>query len=78
MLEESLPPPPPPPVLLEEEEVVVEASLDSGSSRLEDIYTLLAEGRYPRSMNPVRKKNLRRYSQKFLMDGECHPAGVFT
>ncbi|XP_062873903.1 gypsy retrotransposon integrase-like protein 1 [Trichomycterus rosablanca] len=59
------------------EEVVVEASEDSSSSRLEDIYTLLADGRYPQSMSPIRKKNLRRYAQKFVMDdGRLYYVGM--
>lgn len=49
-----------------EEEVVVESS----SCRLGEIYTLVAQGCYPQAMNPIRKKNLRRYAQKFIIDGE--------
>lgn len=49
-----------------EEEVVVESS----SSRLGDLYTLVTEGCYPRAMNHIRKKNLKRYAQKFIIDGE--------
>ncbi|XP_058630916.1 gypsy retrotransposon integrase-like protein 1 isoform X2 [Onychostoma macrolepis] len=46
-----------------EEEVV-----DSSSNRLGDIYTFVAEGCYPQAMNPIRKKNLKRYAQKFTID----------
>ncbi|XP_056147991.1 gypsy retrotransposon integrase-like protein 1 [Lampris incognitus] len=46
-----------------EEEVV-----ESSSNRLGDIYTLVAEGCYPQTMNPIRKKNLKRYAQKFIID----------
>ncbi|KAL7839255.1 hypothetical protein SRHO_G00259130 [Serrasalmus rhombeus] len=49
----------------EEEVVVVE---EPSSSRLGDIYTLVAEGCYPQAMNPIRKKNLKRYAQKFIID----------
>lgn len=48
-----------------EEEVV-----ESSSNRLGDIYTFVAEGCYPQTMNPIRKKNLKRYAQKFMIDGE--------
>ncbi|XP_036454257.1 LOW QUALITY PROTEIN: uncharacterized protein zgc:113436 [Colossoma macropomum] len=48
-----------------EEEVVVE---EPSSSRLGDIYMLVAEGCYPQAMNPIRKKNLKRYAQKFIID----------
>lgn len=51
----------------EEEEVRVE---ESGSNKLSDVYTLVAKGRFPLSMNPLRRKNLRRYAQKFIIDGE--------
>lgn len=47
-----------------EEEVV-----ESSSNRLGDIYTFVAEGCYPQTMNPIRKKNLKRYAQKFIIDG---------
>uniref|UniRef100_A0A8C7TIK3 Gypsy retrotransposon integrase-like protein 1 n=1 Tax=Oncorhynchus mykiss TaxID=8022 RepID=A0A8C7TIK3_ONCMY len=46
-----------------EEEVV-----ESSSNRLGDIYTFVAEGCYPQTMNPIRKKNLKRYAQKFIID----------
>lgn len=48
-----------------EEEVV-----ESGSNRLGDIYTFVAEGCYPQTMNPIRKKNLKRYAQKFMIEGK--------
>lgn len=48
-----------------EEEVV-----ESSSNRLGDIYTFVAEGCYPQTMNPIRKKNLKRYAQKFIIDGK--------
>uniref|UniRef100_A0A8C7D407 Gypsy retrotransposon integrase-like protein 1 n=1 Tax=Oncorhynchus kisutch TaxID=8019 RepID=A0A8C7D407_ONCKI len=46
-----------------EEEVV-----ESSSNRLGDIYTFVAEGCYPQTMNPIRKKKLKRYAQKFIID----------
>uniref|UniRef100_A0A8C8JN25 Gypsy retrotransposon integrase-like protein 1 n=1 Tax=Oncorhynchus tshawytscha TaxID=74940 RepID=A0A8C8JN25_ONCTS len=46
-----------------EEEVV-----ESSSNRLGDIYTFVADGCYPQTMNPIRKKNLKRYAQKFIID----------
>lgn len=48
-------------------EEVVESS---SSNRLGDIYTFVAEGCYPQTMNHIRKKNLKRYAQKFIIDGK--------
>lgn len=50
-------------------QVAEEEVVESSSSRLGDIYTLVAEGCYPHAMNPIRKKNLKRYAQKFIVDG---------
>ncbi|KAF0033718.1 uncharacterized protein zgc:113436 isoform X2 [Scophthalmus maximus] len=47
-----------------EEEVVVESS----SNKLGDIYTFVAKGCFPQTMNPLRRKNLKRYAQKFIID----------
>ncbi|XP_072520923.1 gypsy retrotransposon integrase-like protein 1 [Salminus brasiliensis] len=49
-------------------QVAEEEVVESTSSRLGDIYTLVAEGCYPQAMNTIRKKNLKRYSQKFAID----------
>lgn len=49
------------------EEMLVE---ESGSNKLSDVYTLVAKGCFPLSMSPLRRKNLRRYAQKFIIDGE--------
>ncbi|XP_060740159.1 gypsy retrotransposon integrase-like protein 1 [Tachysurus vachellii] len=49
-------------------QVAEEEVVESSSSRLGDIYTLVAEGCYPHAMNPIRKKNLKRYAQKFIID----------
>ncbi|XP_049326182.1 gypsy retrotransposon integrase-like protein 1 [Astyanax mexicanus] len=58
-----------------EEEEVVEV-VESSSSRLGEIYSLVAEGCYPRAMNNIRKKNLKRYSQKFMVeDGRLYYVG---
>lgn len=46
-----------------EEEVV-----ESSSNKLGDIYTFVAKGCFPQTMNPLRKKNLKRYAQKFIID----------
>ncbi|XP_006797595.1 uncharacterized protein zgc:113436 [Neolamprologus brichardi] len=46
-----------------EEEVV-----ESSSNKLGDIYTFVAKGSFPQTMNPIRKKNLKRYAQKFIID----------
>ncbi|KAL2092454.1 hypothetical protein ACEWY4_012252 [Coilia grayii] len=49
-------------------QVAEEEVVESSSNRLEDIYTFVAQGCYPQSMNPIRKKNLKRYAQKFIID----------
>uniref|UniRef100_A0AAY4DZZ5 Gypsy retrotransposon integrase-like protein 1 n=1 Tax=Denticeps clupeoides TaxID=299321 RepID=A0AAY4DZZ5_9TELE len=49
-------------------QVAEEEVVESSSNRLEDIYTYVAEGCYPQTMNPIRKKNLKRYAQKFIID----------
>ncbi|TRZ02133.1 hypothetical protein DNTS_031912 [Danionella cerebrum] len=46
-----------------EEEVV-----ESSSNRLGDIYTFVADGCFPQTMDPIRKKNLKRFAQKFRID----------
>lgn len=51
-------------------QVAEEEVVESSSNRLGDIYTFVAEGCYPQTMNPIRKKNLKRYAQKFIIDGE--------
>ncbi|XP_069038026.1 gypsy retrotransposon integrase-like protein 1 isoform X2 [Lepisosteus oculatus] len=50
-------------------QVAEEEVVESTSNRLEDIYTFLAEGCYPQTMSPIRKKNLKRYAQKFIIEG---------
>lgn len=55
----------------EEEQQQVEVRVeDSGCNKLSDVYTLVAKGCFPLSMSPLRRKNLRRYAQKFVIDGE--------
>ncbi|KAG9354891.1 hypothetical protein JZ751_001604 [Albula glossodonta] len=49
-------------------QVAEEEVVESTSNRLEDIFTFLDEGSYPPSMNPIRKKNLKRYAQKFVIE----------
>lgn len=39
------------------------------SSKFEDIYRLLAEGCFPPSFGSIKRKNLKRYAQKFVVDG---------
>ncbi|KAL4636018.1 hypothetical protein GN956_G13188 [Arapaima gigas] len=51
-------------------QVAEEEVVESTSSRLEDIYTFLAEGCYPQSMSPIRRKNLKRYALKFIIEEE--------
>ena len=50
-------------------QVAEEEVVESSSNRLGDIYMFVAEGCYPQAMNPIRKKNLKRYAQKFIIDG---------
>ncbi|XP_077455940.1 gypsy retrotransposon integrase-like protein 1 [Stigmatopora argus] len=49
-------------------QVAEEEVVDSSSNKLGDIYTFVAKGCFPQSMNPLRKKNLKRYAQKFIID----------
>ncbi|XP_061622711.1 gypsy retrotransposon integrase-like protein 1 isoform X1 [Phyllopteryx taeniolatus] len=49
-------------------QVAEEEVIDSSSNKLGDIYTFVAEGCFPQTMNPLRKKNLKRYAQKFIID----------
>ncbi|KAM4616300.1 gypsy retrotransposon integrase-like protein 1 isoform 2-T2 [Polymixia lowei] len=49
-------------------QVAEEEVVESSSNRLGDIYTFVAEGCYPQTMNPIRKKNLKRYAQKFIIE----------
>ncbi|XP_066545993.1 gypsy retrotransposon integrase-like protein 1 isoform X2 [Amia ocellicauda] len=49
-------------------QVAEEEVVESTSNRLEDIHTFLAEGCYPQTMSPIRKKNLKRYAQKFIIE----------
>lgn len=51
------------------EEEVVESC--SPSSKFEDIYRLLAEGCFPPSFCSIKRKNLKRYAQKFIIEGGC-------
>ncbi|KAG7476890.1 hypothetical protein MATL_G00087580 [Megalops atlanticus] len=55
-------------LIMEALQVAEEEVVESTSNRLEDIYTYLADGCYPQSMNPVKKKNLKRYAQKFMIE----------
>lgn len=60
--------------VVQEEEAVEqeleETLVESCSNKLSDVYTLVAKGCFPLSMSPLRRKNLRRYAQKFIIDGE--------
>lgn len=52
-------------------QVAEEEVVESSSNKLSDIYTFVAKGCFPQTINPLRKKNLKRYAQKFIIDGEC-------
>uniref|UniRef100_A0A8C4Z7X6 Gypsy retrotransposon integrase-like protein 1 n=1 Tax=Gadus morhua TaxID=8049 RepID=A0A8C4Z7X6_GADMO len=57
-------------------QVAEEEVVESTSTRLGEIYTLVADGCYPHNMNPIRKKNLKRYAQKFAIeDGRLYYVG---
>ncbi|XP_033182028.1 uncharacterized protein zgc:113436 [Anabas testudineus] len=49
-------------------QVAEEEVVESSSNKLGDIYTFVAKGCFPQTMNPLRKKNLKRYAQKFIID----------
>lgn len=51
-------------------QVAEEEVVESSSNKLSDIYTFVAKGCFPQTINPLRKKNLKRYAQKFIIDGE--------
>ncbi|KAI1233142.1 hypothetical protein IHE44_0006338 [Lamprotornis superbus] len=54
-----------------EREVVVAAEPCGHGSKFEDIYRLLAEGCFPPSFCSIKRKNLKRYARKFVVDGGC-------
>ncbi|XP_057212596.1 gypsy retrotransposon integrase-like protein 1 isoform X2 [Triplophysa rosa] len=57
-------------------QVAEEEVVESSSNRLGDIYAFVADGCFPQTMNPIRKKNLRRYAQKFMIeDGRLYYVG---
>lgn len=51
-------------------QVAEEEVVESSSNRLGDIYAFVADGCFPQTMNPIRKKNLKRFAQKFMIEGE--------
>ncbi|CAI5797168.1 gypsy retrotransposon integrase 1 [Podarcis lilfordi] len=51
------------------EEEVVESC--SPTSKFEDIFRLLSEGCFPHSFCSIKRKNLKRYAQKFIVEGGC-------
>lgn len=53
-------------------QVAEEEVVESSSNKLGDIYTFVAKGCFPQTMNPLRKKNLKRYAQKFIIDGKSY------
>lgn len=72
-------------------QVAEEEVVESSSSKLGDIYTFVAKGCFPQTMSPLRKKNLKRYAQKFIIDGKvylkelcetlrilCFPVALYT
>lgn len=53
------------PVVVHEEEERQQQQLEQSEES-----TLVAKGCFPLSMSPPRTKNLRRFAQKFIVDGE--------
>ncbi|XP_034026939.1 uncharacterized protein zgc:113436 [Thalassophryne amazonica] len=49
-------------------QVAEEEVVESSSNKLGDIYTFVAKGSFPQTISPLRKKNLKRYAQKFIID----------
>lgn len=49
-------------------QVAEEEVVESGSNKLSEIYTFVAKGCLPQTMNPLQKKNFKRYAQKFIFD----------
>ncbi|XP_060927976.1 gypsy retrotransposon integrase-like protein 1 [Limanda limanda] len=49
-------------------QVAEEEVVESSSNKLGDIYTFVAKGYFPQAMTPIRRKNLKRYAQKFIID----------
>lgn len=49
---------------------VAEEVVESSPNKLEDIYRLLAEGSFPSSFCSIKKKNLKRYARKFILEGQ--------
>ncbi|KAG9487672.1 hypothetical protein GDO78_007463 [Eleutherodactylus coqui] len=50
---------------------LAEEVVESSPNKLEDIYRLLAEGSFPASFCSSKKKNLKRYARKFILEGGC-------
>lgn len=59
-------------------QVAEEEVVESGSNKLCDIYTFVAKGCFPQTMNPLRKKNLKRYAQKFIIEGKRLNCNVYV
>lgn len=53
-------------------QVAEEEVVESCSNKLCDIYAFVAKGCFPQTMNSLRKKNLKRYAQKFIIDGRFY------
>ncbi|XP_068167103.1 gypsy retrotransposon integrase-like protein 1 [Antennarius striatus] len=51
-------------------QVAEEEVVESSSNKLCDIYTFVAKGCFPQTINPLRKKNLKRYAQKFIIEDD--------
>ncbi|CAN9512872.1 unnamed protein product [Ophioblennius macclurei] len=49
-------------------QVAEEEVVESCSNKLGDIYTFVAKGCFPHTVNPLRRKNLKRFAQKFIID----------
>ncbi|XP_064424235.1 gypsy retrotransposon integrase-like protein 1 isoform X2 [Latimeria chalumnae] len=52
-------------------QVAEEEVVESTSNKFEDIYKFLAEGSFPSTFCSTKRKNLKRYAQKFVLEGGC-------
>uniref|UniRef100_A0A3Q3WVW5 Gypsy retrotransposon integrase-like protein 1 n=1 Tax=Mola mola TaxID=94237 RepID=A0A3Q3WVW5_MOLML len=55
-------------MIAESLQVAEEEVVESCSNKLCDIYSFVAKGCFPQTMNALRKKNLKRFAQKFIID----------
>uniref|UniRef100_A0A665V829 Gypsy retrotransposon integrase-like protein 1 n=1 Tax=Echeneis naucrates TaxID=173247 RepID=A0A665V829_ECHNA len=58
-------------------QVAEEEVVESSSNKLGDVFTLVAKGCLPQTMTPLRRKNLKRFAQKFIIEeGKLYYVGA--